>query len=145
VEGRRALRIRLLEHIVRRLVGGPGLFEQMTLDPVTLAIVTTDGDIEAVDSIKATASGVQRLGMNVADDSFDRVIEQPIIAARQIGREALCDICQECPKVQVCSGGYFSHRWKNATGFQNPSVYCSDLTWLIDRMSEDIAETAPIA
>jgi uncharacterized protein len=46
----------------------------------------------------------------------------------------LCEECRHCELVAVCGGGYYPHRFSVARGFQNPSIYCFDLTKLIEEI-----------
>jgi uncharacterized protein len=79
----------------------------------------------------------------VAPDSLDAALLLPPIVARQIGPRALCASCQVCPVRTVCGGGLYSHRYREGTGFFNPSVYCPDLLALIshirDQLRDDLA------
>lgn len=133
------VQVRFLANIVNQLAGGVSLFEEMTLSPVTLITVATDGALEAVDSIKSTASGVQSLGLNVHTDSFDAALVHPLVNIRQSGEDQLCAKCLACEFKRECAGGYFPHRWGGRERrFANPSVYCTDLFWLVTRIRDDL-------
>lgn len=130
--------IRFLANIVSQLAGGKSLYEQMTLAPVTLVVVATDGSIEAVDSIKATASGRHQLGLNIHSVAFDEALHADLVSIRQAGEAQLCDECRGCSFKKECAGGYFPHRWGRARQFDNPSVYCADLYWLISQIRNEL-------
>lgn len=130
--------IRFLANIVSQLAGGISIYEQMTLSPVTLVVIATDGSMEAVDSIKSTATGTQQLGLNVRSASFDAALDAQLVSIRQAGEAQLCDECRQCRFKRECAGGYFPHRWGRGQRFDNPSVYCADLYWLISRIQEDL-------
>lgn len=125
------LSIRFLENIVSQLVGGKNTFEAMTLSPCSLITIATDGGYEGVDCLKSTASGVQKLGIGVDFGSFDLAIKNNLVQIRQSGELQLASSCLSCSYKKVCAGGYFPHRWGNEHGFNNRSVYCEDLYWLI--------------
>lgn len=133
-------RIRFLENIVAQLCGGDPIFEAMSLAPVTLATIATDGSIEAVDCLKSTASGVQQLGMNVHGVSLDVAAGHRLVTLRHAGLDQLCSTCRQCRYRQECAGGYFPHRWAAIGQFDHPSIYCADLMWLIDRIKSDLQE-----
>jgi uncharacterized protein len=78
-------------------------------------------------------------GLNVSDRSFDTAMEHPSIVARQLGLAGLADSCRACPVVDVCGGGLYPHRYRNGTGFLNPSVYCPDLLRLIGHISARVS------
>jgi len=37
--------------------------------------------------------------------------------------------------MRICGGGLYPHRYRQGTGFRNPSVYCDDLLRLISHIS----------
>ena len=133
------VQVRFLANIVSQLTGGVSIFEEMTLAPATLITVATDGGMEAVDSVKSTASGIQRLGLNVNTDNFDAALQDPLVSIRQTGEGQLCSECRACSLKKECAGGYFPHRWSRVKGFDNPSVYCADLFWLVSQIRADLA------
>jgi uncharacterized protein len=108
--------------------------ESVGAAPVNVVVVETDGSIEQADTLKAAFHGASRTGLHIARDSFDAASRLPEIAARQLGVRALCARCQDCHLSRVCAGGLYAHRYRAATGFANPSVYCPDLMRLIDHI-----------
>jgi uncharacterized protein len=138
----RAVSIRIFDEIVKLLLGGRSGFEALGLAPINLVVIETDGTIEGVDTLKSTFEGAGATGRSVSTHSFDDVLRDPTILARQIGVEALSGACRACHVRDVCGGGYFPHRYRTGTGFKNPSVYCRDLEKLIlhvrERVSRDL-------
>lgn len=124
-------RIRLFESIQRMLCGFSSPTEIIGTTPVTLIVVETNGDIEAVDSLKSTYEGATRLGYNIFEHDFDNVASHFAIKSRQMGVDSLCTKCQNCDLVDICGGGYLPHRYSSEKGFDNPSIYCFDLQLLI--------------
>jgi len=122
--------IRVFEEIIEHLAGGRGSLESLGTEPVNLIFIASNGDIEAVDTLKSIP-GQQVLGMSLNKHSFDDVLAHPKYVMRQMGVRGLCDTCRHCPIVGTCGGGYLPHRWSSANDFENPSVYCSDLKKLI--------------
>ncbi|WP_239165073.1 FxsB family cyclophane-forming radical SAM/SPASM peptide maturase [Actinoplanes palleronii] len=110
--------------------------EAVGLGPADLVVIETDGSYEQVDSLKVTFDGAAATGLDVFGATVDEVSAHPMIAIRQIGRDGLSATCRACPVVDRCGGGQFPHRYRAATGFDNPSVYCADLKELIDYMDE---------
>jgi uncharacterized protein len=135
VNGRHThLGIRFFENIIRQYLRVESNSEAMNLAPVTLVTINTDGDIEGVDTLKSTASGIQRTGLSVYSNSIDEALALDLIALRQSGRLQLADQCQRCKYVRECAGGYFPHRFSRDRKFDNPSVYCGDLFWLLTKI-----------
>ena len=132
-------RIRIFESIIGMLGGIPTMVESLGLLPVDLVVIETDGQIEAVDSLKASAEGATYLGYNIFDHSFDLVAMDAAVQMRQVGATSLCKTCRECPVVNVCGGGYLPHRYSRARAFSNPSVYCDDLQKLIGHVHSSVS------
>lgn len=126
-----ATRIRLFEEIIVRLTGNSGSLESIGLEPVALAVVATDGAYEGVDTLKSVYPKAHILGLHVDSHSLDDVLRHPFIAMRQDGLEALSPVCRRCDLVTICGSGYLPHRYSREDGFNNPSVYCQDLEYLI--------------
>lgn len=124
-------KIRYFNSIIQLLCGAPSMVESVGLTPVDIVVVETNGDIEAVDSLKATYSGATRLGYSVFTEAFDTVAADLGVRSRQLGADTLCAKCRACPVVHACGAGYLPHRYSAANGFDNPSVYCTDLEKLV--------------
>lgn len=132
-------RIRFFESIIDELCGVSSSVESIGTTPVDLVVVETNGDIEAVDSLKSTFEGATQLGYNIFDDDFDTVARDFRVKERHLGVQSLSNICQECSLVKVCGGGYLPHRYSKSRNFDNPSIYCSDLTKIIQHVHERVA------
>jgi uncharacterized protein len=124
-------KIRIFDSIMRLCCGLDSMVESLGLGVIDLVVVETNGDIEGLDSLKGTFDGATVLGYNVFRDDFDRAARHAMVKLRQSGMDQLCATCRECPVVQICGGGYIPHRYSEARGFDNPSVYCRDLEKLI--------------
>ena len=127
----RPVQIRTFDSVLSTLAGGPSFTEALGLEPITLAVIETDGSYEQVDSLKAAFDGAPETGTNIFGQDLDTVARHPGIQARQQGIAGLCDTCQRCPVVASCGGGLYTHRYRTSNGFDNPSVYCADLLKLI--------------
>ncbi len=123
--------IRFFEDIVGLSLGVRRSVETLGLAPVTLAVIESDGSVEAVDTLKVTFDGAPALGLNVLHHPLDAALALPMMASRQTGTAGLCATCQRCELVSVCGGGYLPHRYSQHNGFDNPSVYCDDLQTII--------------
>jgi uncharacterized protein len=133
----RPVQIRTFDSILSTLAGGTSFTEALGLEPVSLAVIETDGSYEQVDSLKAAFDGAPATGTNVFDHDLDVVARHPGIQARQQGIAGLCETCRQCPVVTTCGGGLYTHRYRTGNDFDNPSVFCADLLKLITRISMD--------
>ena len=129
-------RVRMFEEIMQLLLGGASNSEIVGLAPARMVVIETDGSIEQEDTLKVAYEGATATGLHVARDALDAALLLPQIVARQIGDRALSAPCRVCPVRAVCGGGLYSHRYREGTGFFNPSVYCPDLLALISHIRE---------
>ncbi|GFH37120.1 FxsB family radical SAM/SPASM domain protein [Streptomyces pacificus] len=129
-QGRR-VPVRLFASVLSTLSGGPGLTESLGLTPTDLVVVETDGTLEQADSLKTAYDGAAATGFDVFAHTFDEVAAHPGVRARQLGLGGVARACRECPVVRSCGGGLYSHRYRSGSGFENTSVYCTDLEALV--------------
>jgi uncharacterized protein len=130
--------IRLFEEIMQLLLGGESNSEIVGLAAARMVVIETDGSIEQEDTLKIAFPGAPATGLHVARDPLDAALLLPQIIARQIGARALAPACRACPVHQVCGGGLYAHRYREGTGFLNPSVFCADLLALIRHIAEQL-------
>lgn len=121
------------------LLGGAANSEVVGLAPARMVVIETDGSIEQEDTLKIAFDGAPATGLHLIRAPLDAALELPQIAARQIGARGLSGECRVCRIHQVCGGGLYSHRYREGTGFANPSVYCPDLMALIGHIRSRLA------
>ncbi|CAM5633595.1 FxsB family cyclophane-forming radical SAM/SPASM peptide maturase [Streptomyces narbonensis] len=132
--------VRMLEDIVALSSGVRGSVESLGLAPPTSIVVESDGTIEGVDTLRSVEEGASWLGLDVFRQSFDKALHHPKLLYRRYGMAALAEQCQSCPLVKVCGGGYLPHRFSTDRGYQNPSVYCADLEYLIRHVQDSLRQ-----
>lgn len=137
--------VRMFDHIIGLTVGVKNSVEYLGLAAVDLIVVESDGAIEGVDALKASFDGAPDLGLNIFDHDFDDALQHPAIARRQTGIGELAATCQACEHVHVCGGGYLPHRFSRASGFNNPSVYCDDLAFVIAHVQARVGAVHAVA
>lgn len=133
----RPVPIRLFDALISTASGGPSPSEAVGLDPVDMLVIDTDGGWEQADSLKIAFDGAPGTGLAVFGHSVDEAAASPGIAARLGGLDTLSATCRSCPVVRTCGGGLYAHRYRTGTGFDNPSVYCSDLKALIANVTAE--------
>ncbi|MEU9254673.1 radical SAM/SPASM protein FxsB, inactivated metallohydrolase extension form [Streptomyces sp. NPDC048270] len=138
----RPMPVRMFDSLLSTLRGGPSLTESLGLAPTDLVVVETDGTLEQADSLKTAHEGAAATGFDVFTHAFDEVAAHPGIRARQAGLAGVSAACRRCPVVLSCGGGLYAHRYRAANGFDNPSVYCTDLRELVDGVGARTARTA---
>jgi uncharacterized protein len=130
--------VRFLKNIIKQLMGGTAIYEVMTYNPIGLLTISTDGYMEGLDCLKSLGNRIQVTNLHIRDNSFNDALEHEIVKIRQMGIPALHKKCQSCDYLHGCAGGYFPNRFSEENGFDNPSVYCDDLYWLLQQIERDL-------
>lgn len=138
------IEIRYFDEIIGLLLGGESSLEAIGAKIVDLIVIESNGDIEAVDTLKTVSRSATKLNLSVYNNSFDEALQHPAIFSRYLGYEALCKTCRDCSYLTYCGGGYLPHRYGGGEGFQNPSVYCTDIIYLINHISKRLQQHIPL-
>ena len=126
----------------RPRAGGASRAESLGLEASELLVIETDGTLEQADSIKVAFDGAPATGLDLFAHSLNEAAAHPAIRARQQGLAGVSQTCRQCPVVTSCGGGLYAHRYRSATGFDNPSVYCADLKKIITHIQVDLRPAA---
>lgn len=110
----------------------------------TVLVIESNGEIEAVDSLKACGHGFTKSGMNIKSHNFTDIINSPLGKLYfEDSTTKLAAKCMVCPVKSICKGGRLVHRFKKENGFNNPSVYCYDLIKIIAHIQNKMVELFP--
>lgn len=103
-------------------------FQEHVRNESTVLIIETNGEIEAIDSLKACGENFTKTGLTILKNSFED-IKRTQLGSLYFGdyTSKLCHQCKECPLNEICNGGRLVHRYSKEKGFDNPSIYCYDL------------------
>ncbi len=98
----------------------------------TVLVIETNGEIEAIDSLKACGHGFTKTGLNITSNNLEDIQNTSLgnLYFNDLNSK-LCNQCLQCPLNEICKGGRLVHRHSKHNGFNNPSVYCNDLIKLI--------------
>lgn len=128
--------IRIFDILLGLIMGYRESIDAFSPNPIQLAVIQTNGEIEAHDAFKASVE--TSTGFNVFDHTFDDLHDHYLISLQHSGVQGLSNTCLSCKYGRVCNGGYLPHRYSHENGFNNPSIYCLDIYKLIDHMSNYI-------
>lgn len=127
----RETRIRLFDEILAVLLGGRSRVESVGGEAPAVVVVETEGGIETSDMLTAAYPGAGRTGFHIGANSFDEVLSRPASSLADPPGPTLPPACRPCRVRRVCGGGLYAHRYRQGSGFANPSVFCRDLYRLI--------------
>jgi uncharacterized protein len=129
-------RIRILDDLMRLILGGRGAKEGTGTDSYGILIIDTDGTIKKNDTLKSAGAASDKFASfwSIIDDNLIDVVESEEFTAYYGSQQPTAPQCLKCPDLSVCGGGMLAHRWDDASGFVNPSIFCADQRVLIARM-----------
>lgn len=128
-------RIRMLDDMMKLLLGGSGVKEGVGLTDYGILVIDTDGSIKKNDTLKSSSprdafssvlfAGDGAIARFAASDEFldYHRAERPTSA-----------ICRNCPILKVCGGGMLTHRFSAGRGYDNLTVFSDDQRLLVTRM-----------
>jgi len=149
-------RIRYFDMLITQLMSGWNPMELIGLPVRGALVIDTAGNYNLGDALSVVADGMMelrwratrleyktaRLKQGTRMGVFNCSIHDAAITGMQsnthlgIKRMAhdgplLCPTCMDCEWRMDCGGGHYPTRWKQGSGFWNPSVYCADLKKLL--------------
>jgi uncharacterized protein len=133
-------RIRLIDAMMKLLLGGIGVKEGIGLTDYGILVIDTDGSIKKNDTLKSSPLG-DRFGSawDIHEHRLSEIARSNEFVAYHKAQRPTSIACLSCEHLRVCGGGMLTHRFKEETGYDNPTVFCADQQFLIERMKRHIA------
>ena len=137
--------VRVLDDLVKLLLGGSATKEGMGQDLYAILIVDTDGSIAKNDTLKSAFDGADRYNepWSVHSHSLQEIARTAAFREHVEMQRPTARQCLRCPELSICGGGMPLYRWSNERGFDNPSVYCTDHLYLISHVRQYLAAHLP--
>jgi uncharacterized protein len=134
-------RIRLLDDLLRLLLGGRSQKEGVGSTDYGILVIEPDGRIDKNDTLKVAYPEADRFGTswNVHETHIRDILQSDMFAAYHRQQRPSAAACQTCPELAVCGGGMVAHRWSAERGFDNPTIFCADQKHLIGAMRATLA------
>lgn len=140
-------RIRMLDDMLKLSLGGVGVKEGVGLTDYGILIIDTDGSVKKNDTLKSSplGDGFQEQ-WSVHADELQEIAASAVFQDYHRAQRPSSPICATCSLLKVCGGGMLTHRFKEGSGYDNPTVFCADQALLIGRMEDHIGRyMAPVA
>lgn len=132
-------RIRMLDDLIKLALGGVGVKEGVGLTDYGILIIDTDGAVKKNDTLKSSAlRDVFSAAWNVHSHSLADVAASDEFRAYHLAQRPSSSVCAACSHLRICGGGMMTHRYADANGYDNPTVFCADQTVLIERVHEHV-------
>ncbi|WP_165585145.1 cyclophane-forming radical SAM/SPASM peptide maturase YhhB [Chryseobacterium soli] len=136
------LPIRILDDMLKVLLGGTVSKEGMGITDYGIVIIDTNGIIMKNDTLKSSFDGADKFKkpINIKDGKLlDFIGSKEFNEYREMQRPS-SEKCLRCPILNICGGGMILHRWKDGSEFNNTSVYCADQLHLVENMKQLISK-----
>lgn len=136
-------RVSIFWHMAGLILGGRSAIDAFGNRPFNFVFIEADGGVEGLDVLRICQPAMAATGLNVFANDFTEVVE-----ASDIHRAAIFEgfplpsACAGCRERTTCAGGYLPHRHSVRRGFDNPTVWCSDVLRLFGRLRE-LLEVTP--
>jgi uncharacterized protein len=129
-------RIRVLDDMIRLLLGGESRKEGVGLTAFGIVVIDTDGSVTKNDTLKVAHQSADRFEKpwSVLTDDLIKIVGSAQFAAYHQLQRPTSFACLTCADLRVCGGGMPAHRWSDEAGYDNPSVFCADQKLLIAEM-----------
>jgi uncharacterized protein len=133
-------RSRLLDDMMRLLLGGTGVKEGVGLTDYGILVIETDGTLKKNDTLKSSPLGDGfDVTWTVGGQALADIAASAEFQAYHLAQRPTAPACLACPHLRVCGGGMVTHRFKEGSGYDNPTVFCADQLRLIARMEALVA------
>ena len=141
------IRIRILDEMIKMVLGGVGSKDGVALTNYEILIVDTDGSVTKNDTLKSSFDGADRFSepWSVHTHDLGDIIRSAEFAEYHAMQRPTSPTCLACPELSICGGGMTLQRWRDDNGYDNPSVYCEDQKLLIRHIRERVSFLNAIA
>ncbi len=110
--------------------------------PLKMVIIRSDGELYFYDRFlpePAEKTLGHNSNYNVLSGSLIGYLNSDVYRAMNNAYTSPNDDCNKCKYKTVCTGGELQHRYSISNGFDNKSVYCSQITKFYDGINHELS------
>lgn len=142
-EEKQKFKIRFFDIIIKEILGEEQRIDSLGIHENNVLVLETNGDLEAVDVLKACGDSFTKNGININTHEIDEVSKSELIEVYYNSGKYLPKKCLACPVQNICGGGYLPHRYSSENGFNNPTIYCNDFLKIITHIQNAVVDSMP--
>jgi uncharacterized protein len=109
-------------------------------DENSVLVIETNGDIETSTSLKSCGEGFTKEGNNISNTALEKALDSKLIKVFLNSHKSLAPVCMNCKIKDICGGGRINERFSEENGFDNPTVYCSDIKQIVTHIQNRLFE-----
>ncbi len=138
------IRIRILDDMIKLVLGGVGSKDGVGVTNYGVLIIDTDGSVTKNDTLKSSFDGADRFPepWSVRTHDLGDILRSSEFTEYQAMQRPTSPTCLACSELHVCGGGMTLQRWRDESGYDNPSVYCADQKVLIGHIRRSLGSLA---
>lgn len=106
----------------------------------TVLVIETNGDIETSTSLKSCGNGFTKEGNNILNTSLETALDSDLINLFIKSHINLPEVCKVCKIKDICGGGRINERFSEVNGFDNPSIYCNDIKYIVTHIQNKLLD-----
>lgn len=136
----RGITVAVFAEAFRSIIHGKGGSDWFPGLPPNYLIIAADGAYEGLDALKINGENGRVLNMSVYSNTISEALEHDYIESRS-GISSLPASCSSCSISDWCCGGSYASRFGNGRGFNNKSIYCSDMKVIFSHLGQAAANS----
>lgn len=113
-----------------------------------MVTIHTDGEIQDSDVLSVAYNNAGRFGKGVYlhNTSLSELVKSNEFLSRSelYSYESLPEECKTCEYSKICGGGLLPHRYSASQMFDNPSVYCANMKYLINHIIRVVSKASEV-
>ncbi len=134
------------ENILKGILGINELTDFFGGGELNYLTIETDGSYHTTDILKVAYENASSIGMSLSNASIDSALKSPKVSEYNhlLKLDDLPTVCCTCEVKDICLGGSLPHRYSSKNGFNNPTIYCSEVKALINHAKDKLIEQLEI-
>lgn len=131
------IHIRFFSSLLSRLLGKDSHYINFgpLQDGVAAISVSSNGELSPDDTLKPTSPHITQTGKTIYNASLKDFLREPVFGMLHDAKTILPSLCQECVWQKICAGGEPINRYRKENNFDNPSVYCTSLKRIYEKVT----------
>lgn len=135
----KGVEVRILCDFIRGLLGLQTKTDSIGFAPITTVCLNTSGRLEPHDVLRISGEARVATNCNILSNEISDIETDPLWIEVREASTSLCPACEQCRFKNACGGGHIAQRWSDSRNYNNPSVYCSDLTSILEHIAKKIS------